>query len=65
MPCREMGNGPRPTARMAALVGSPGLAPELAFLGVFCKTQTHDADLSGGPGGPEEDSEFLLVLHRS
>lgn len=39
--------------------------PQLAFLGVFCETETHGAHLSAGPGGPEEGSEFLLVRHRS
>ena len=63
MPCREVGNGPRPTAGMAGLVGSPGLAPELAFFGLFWKTEIRDPHLSGGPEGPLEDSEFLLDLH--
>ena len=63
MPCREVGNVPRPTAGTAGLVGSPGLAPELAFFGLFWKTEICEPRLSGGPAGPLEDSEFLLDPH--
>lgn len=52
-----MGHGPGSTAGTAALSGIPGLAPELAFLGLIREMETHDA----GPGGAEEDSGCLRV----
>lgn len=41
----------------------PWLGPELPVPGLLCKTEPHDADLSGVPGGTEEGSESLLDLH--
>ena len=63
MACREVGSVPRPTAGTAGLVGSPGWAPELAFVGLFWKTEIREPRLSGGPEGLLEDSELLLDPH--